>query len=174
MEKILELKKEQEDHKIFYRYKVGPYTVWFEQYQDNGEKQENQNLLGCIFSVGVHNEDSERGFNILVRERLGGFEGFPNEFQLDDMPHTINMDDLSTFIQKIQYAGECLKTIKDLFYNSEHYELYAKRLEKWGKTNHSATKSITDITFVPMKAFIEPEIPDTVESISDEINWEGV
>lgn len=131
MEKILELKKEQEDNKIFYRYRVGTYTVWFEQYQDNGRKQKNQNLLGCIFSVGVRNEDSEKGFNISVKERLGEFKGFPDEFRVDDIPHTINESDLATFIQKMRYTEERLKAIKDLFYNSEHYELYTKRLERW-------------------------------------------
>lgn len=132
MEKILELKEEQEDNKIFYRYKVGTYTVWFEQYQDNSKKQKNQNLLGCIFPVGVHNEDTEKGYNILVGEQLRGFEGFPNEFRIDDIPHTVSMDDLSAFIQKIQYTEKHLKAIKDLFYNSEHYALFKQRQEKWG------------------------------------------
>ena len=127
MEKILELKKEQEDNIIFYRYKVGTYKVWFEQYQDNGKKQKNQNLLGCIFSVSVRNEDNEKGFNILVKERLGEFKGFPDEFQCDDIPHTINMDDLSAFIQKMLYTEEHLGAIKDLFYNSKHYELFKER-----------------------------------------------
>lgn len=82
MEKILELKKEQEDNKLFYRYRVGTYTVWFEQYQDNGKKQKNQNLLGCIFSVGVRNEDSEMGFNISVKERLVNLRVFLMSFKL--------------------------------------------------------------------------------------------
>ena len=45
------------------------------------------------------------------------------------------------------------------------------RLENCISAARSVIKSIDDATFVPMKAFIEPHIPGTVESISDKINW---
>lgn len=44
-------------------------------------------------------------------------------------------------------------------------------LENCARAARSAIDSIDNVTFVPMKAFVEPHIPDAVESISDEINW---
>ena len=48
----LEYTKENNDS-IFYRYCIGGYQIWFSQYKDNGKKCSHQNLVGCIFSVGV-------------------------------------------------------------------------------------------------------------------------
>ena len=45
-------------------------------------------------------------------------------------------------------------------------------LENYINAAQSAIKSIDNATFVPMKAFVEPHIPDAVESISDKRNWE--
>ena len=47
-------------------------------------------------------------------------------------------------------------------------------LENCINAARSAIRIIDDITFVPMKAFVEPRIPNTVESISDKIDWEKV
>lgn len=52
-----------------------------------------------------------------------------------------------------------------VFYDLNKLEI---GLENCINAARSAVKSIGDVTFVPMKAFVEPRIPDTVESLTFE------
>lgn len=126
----LELRKVDSDqHTVFYRYNVdNKYLVWFNQYQDNGKATKHQNCRGCIFSVVVQSLDEE-AVPLQVYESVGSHQGYPNTFQVNWIPPTINLDNFEEVQQKLQHAYCYLRVIQDLFYSSagEHYQLFLTR-----------------------------------------------
>lgn len=128
MDKVeLELCKQINEEEIFYRYRCGVYTIWFTQFQDNGKKTRSQNCVGCIFQVHVA-ADSNDYLSLWITEKLGNDKYYPDTFEVEKMPHHIELADSYRFLNKFNYAIEHLQIIKDFLYNSEHYELYKKRV----------------------------------------------
>ena len=122
----LELRKEINEEEVFYRYRCGAYKIWFTQFQDNKQKTFNQNCVGCIFQVHIA-ADSNDYMSLWVREEIGKDNGYPDTFEIDQIPHRIELSDSNEFLNKLNYALEHLKTIKEFFFNSEHYELFKQR-----------------------------------------------
>ena len=127
---ILEFKKQDDNRpdEIFYRYRCGRYIFWFTQYQDNGKKAHNQNCMGCIFQVHVA-ADSNDYISLWVNERIGGDNGYPDTFEISEIPYRVELSNSRQFLDKLNYALEHLQIIKDFFFNSEHYELFKRRTQ---------------------------------------------
>ena len=127
MDKIeLELCKQINEEEIFYRYRCGAYIIWFTQFQDNGKKIRSQNCVGCIFQIHVK-ADSNDYLSLWINERLGEDKGYPDTFEIEEIPYRVELASASEFLNKLNYALEHLQIIKDFLFNSEHYELFKKR-----------------------------------------------
>lgn len=127
MDKIeLELCKQINEEEVFYRYRCGAYTIWFTQFQDNGKKTHSQNCVGCIFQTHIA-ADSNDYLSLWVAERIGADKGYPDTFEIEEIPHRIELASASEFLNKLNYALEHLQIIKDFLFNSEHYELFKER-----------------------------------------------
>ena len=122
----LELCKEINKEEIFYRYRCGAYTVWFTQHQDNGKKTRHQNCVGCVFQIHVK-EDSGDYLPLYINETLGRNLGYPDTFEIENIPRHIDISDYYKFLDKLNYASEHLQIIKDFFYDSKHYDLFKER-----------------------------------------------
>lgn len=122
----LELCKQINKEEIFYRYRCGVYRIWFTQFQDNGKETHSQNCVGCIFQVHIA-ADSNDYLSLWVSERIGGDKGYPDTFEIEEIPHRVELANSYIFLDKLNYALEHLRIIKDFFYNSKYYELFKKR-----------------------------------------------
>lgn len=130
IETILELKTTDncQPYEIFYRYKVGSYTVWFTQHQDNGKPDQEQNLKGCIFQVHVALDDGVNAFPLRVSHTTGNNKGYPDIFEIDNHSvSSVQLKDYITFIEAMEYSKHCLGEIVNLFFLSDHYILFNQR-----------------------------------------------
>ena len=120
LEAKLDYKKEDE-RSVFYRYKMGVYTIWFSQYKDN-----ISGVAGCIFSVGVQAKSNEYPA-LFVGEKIGTNQGYPNEYRYNFCTSELQLEDMEDVIKKIRYAKRVLESIKYFFENSEHKKLFDRR-----------------------------------------------
>ena len=130
IETILELKTTDncQPHEIFYRYRVGSYTLWFTQHQDNGKTDQRQNLKGCIFQVHVALDDDVNAFPLRVSHTIGHNEGYPDVFEIDNRSvSSVQLKDYETFIEAMEYSKHCLGEIMNLFFLSDHHRLFTQR-----------------------------------------------
>lgn len=127
---ILELKTTDncQPHEIFYRYRVGSYTLWFTQHQDNGKPDQRQNLKGCIFQVNVALDDGVNAFPLRVSYTTGNSKGYPDVFEIDNHSvSSVQLKDYGTFIEAMEYSKHCLGEIMNLFFLSDHHRLFTQR-----------------------------------------------
>lgn len=130
IETILELKTTDncQPHEIFYRYRVGSYTLWFTQHQDNGKPDQRQNLKGCISHVHVALDDGVNAFPLRVSYTTGNSKGYPDVFEIDNHSvSSVQLKDYETFIEAMEYSKHCLGEIMNLFFLSDHHRLFTQR-----------------------------------------------
>ena len=127
--------KQTEHDAIFYRYEIGGYQVWFEQYQDNGKDSRHQNCVGCIFQVSIAplNRDNDLP-KLNIYESIGNNNGWPNMYEYEHKDHRLQLEDMDDYIKRIKRAKLVLASIKHYLENSFHGELFkerAKLKENW-------------------------------------------
>lgn len=127
LEAKLDYKKEDKES-IFYRYKMGAYTIWFSQYKDNGRRESHRNCVGCIFSVGIQAKSNEYP-SLFVGEKIGTNQGYPNEYRYNFCTSGLQLEDIGETIKKIKYAQKVLESVKYFFEHSEHKKLFDRRKE---------------------------------------------
>ena len=114
---ILELKKEQSDDNIFYRYRYETCTLWFSQNQTNGN----------IYRVDISDEqyNDVEYYSYDTEDRF-----YPTGITVT-IPRTVvkNDNDYTEINKKVQYC--CLRryAIENFLLSGEHYRLW---LEKHG------------------------------------------
>lgn len=115
---VLELHiPDRDDGTQFYRYAVGPFRVWFSQSDADGH----------IYCVSVASQDKDMPFELYVHDKTRD-RFYPDCFQISGHCPTMDAEEASQYMAKMQIALDALAAIKTLFLTGRHYEAYCRQL----------------------------------------------
>lgn len=115
----LELKKDQGDDKIFYRYRYETCVIWFEQDQ----------TTGSIYRVDIKDEEfpDVEYYSDDTKDRF-----YPTRVRMIFYGHTVTDDsDFEKIARKISLCGLRRSSIEKFILSSDNYKLW---LEKHGES----------------------------------------
>jgi hypothetical protein len=116
MEAILELTKIRDESDVFYRYNIDGTTVWFSQYQNNGN----------IYAVTVRPNDELENIEFYVQDDSRNEIYYPKWVEISTCHESLNVDSVDDYINELKYAKETAKAIMDIFESGAHKEYYDK------------------------------------------------
>lgn len=117
----LELKKIEEDNKVFYRYRFDTCKFWFEQDQINGNVYRVNIVDEQYPDVEYYADDIEdRFYPTGVRAKFDGCE-------------VTDMEDAKSYLNKITMCNHRRFVIEQFLLTSEHFEKWKNKEVKNGK-----------------------------------------
>ena len=117
---VLELKiPDEKDGSVFYRYVVGDFKIWFTQYDDG-------NIFGIMTAANL---PSKEGFSLRIFDsnKEPNLQAYPNSFTMSCNSSLMSIEQTAQYIKEMQETLDCLESIKELFFQGPHFELYCKR-----------------------------------------------
>lgn len=117
---VLELKiPDEKDGSVFYRYVVGDFKIWFTQYDDG-------NIFGVMTAA---NSPSKEKFSLRAFDsnKEPNLQAYPNSFTMSCNNSLMSIEQTAQYIKETQEALDCLESIKELFFQGPHFELYCKK-----------------------------------------------
>lgn len=117
----LELKKTEEDNKVFYRYRFDTCKIWFDQDQITGNIYRVNVVDEQYPDVEYYVDDTEdRFYPMRVRAKFGSCE-------------VTDMEDAKSYLKKITLCNHRRFVIEQFLLTGDNFKIWESRKERNGK-----------------------------------------